>query len=99
MVYNGLSAYLQIQIIMLTIGLSGATCSGKTSVASMLERLLTRCVVINQDKYYHEDESDKHVKDPATNLINWEVMEAFNMEKMHKDIDHAKTNFKVKSIY
>ena len=84
---------------MLTIGLSGATCSGKTSVASMLEKVLSSCIVINQDTYYHEDESEKHVKDPATNLINWEVMGAFNMEKMHKDIGHAKKNFKVESLY
>ena len=37
---------------MLTIGLSGATCSGKSSssVASMLEKVLTSCMVINQDK-------------------------------------------------
>ena len=80
---------------MLTVGLSGATCSGKTSVASMLERLFTRCVVINQDKYYHEDESDKHVRDTATNMINWEVMESFNMEQMHKDINTARQKYKV----
>ena len=83
---------------MLTIGLSGATCSGKTSVASMLEKVLASCTVINQDTYYYEDESDKHVKDPATNLINWEVMEAFNMEKMHQDISNIRKNFKVLTI-
>eukprot|EP00092_Neocalanus_flemingeri_P012956 GFUD01013958.1.p1 GENE.GFUD01013958.1~~GFUD01013958.1.p1 ORF type:complete len:227 (-),score=73.14 GFUD01013958.1:2-682(-) len=82
---------------MLTIGLSGATCSGKTSVASMLERVLTSCVVINQDAYYHQEESDKHVRDPVTNMINWEVMEAFNMEQMHQDIISARQKLRAKS--
>ena len=80
---------------MLTIGLSGATCSGKTSVASMLEKVFPRCMVINQDAYYHEEESEKHVIDAATNMINWEVMEAFNMEQMHMDINKARQNYKV----
>ena len=77
---------------MLTIGLSGATCSGKTSVASMLEKVLPSCMVINQDNYYYEEDSEKHVKDPVTNMINWEVLEAFNMEKMHEDILNIRTN-------
>ena len=83
---------------MLTIGLSGATCSGKTTVASMLEKVLPSCMVINQDTYYYDDDSDKHVKDPVTNLINWEVIEAFNMEKMHEDIINIRTNFKGRNI-
>jgi len=75
---------------MLTVGISGATCSGKTSVAAMLENILPSCKVINQDTYYHEDDSIHHIKDKKTNLINWEVLEAFNMEKMHLDINHIR---------
>ena len=82
---------------MLTIGLSGATCSGKTSVASMLKKVLPHCMVINQDTYYYEESSDNHVKDPVTNMINWEVLESFNMEKMHNDITDIRTDFKDKA--
>ena len=80
---------------MLTIGLSGATCSGKTSVARILEKVFTHCKVINQDTFYHGEECSNHVRDPATNLINWEVMQAFNMEKMYEDIDKAKESLMV----
>lgn len=52
----------------------------------MLEKVLTSCMVINQDTYYYEEGSDKHVKDPVTHMINWEVLEAFNMGKMHNDL-------------
>jgi len=71
---------------MLTIGLSGASCSGKTSVASLLEKVLPRCSVLNQDKYYYQEDSGKHVRDNKSNFINWEVPQAFNMFQMYSDI-------------
>jgi len=76
----------------LTIGLSGGTCSGKTSVASLLGKALPWCQVVNQDKYYHEEDSGSHVRNKPTNLINWEVLEAFNMEKMKLDIEQIRQN-------
>ena len=51
--------------------------------------------MINQDTFYHEEECSNHVRDPATNLINWEVMQAFNMEKMYKEINKAKESLMV----
>ena len=65
---------------LLTVGISGASCSGKTSVASKLEKMLPWCSVINQDKYYHGEDSCHHVR--SGNLINWEVLEAFDMKRM-----------------
>ena len=41
---------------------SGGTCSGKTSVASLLGKVLPWCQVVNQDKYYHEEDSSSHVR-------------------------------------
>ena len=41
-----------------------------------------------QDKYYHEEDSPHHVKDKKTNLINWEVLEAFDMKQMQLDINY-----------
>jgi len=75
---------------LLTIGISGASCSGKTTVASMLEKTLPWCSVINQDKYYYEEDSCHHVK--SANMINWEVLSAFNMEKMKEDISVVSKN-------
>lgn len=77
---------------LLTIGISGASCSGKTSVASMLEKVLPWCSVINQDKYYHEEDSCHHVRSKNGNLINWEVLSAFNMKKMKEDISIVSKN-------
>jgi len=74
----------------LTVGVSGASCSGKTTIASRLEKMLPHCCVINQDTYYHEESSDCHIR--KGNHINWEVLEAFNMDKMHSDIAAAKKN-------
>lgn len=71
---------------MLTVGLSGATCSGKTSLASLLEKVFPRVSVVNLDKYYYEEDSPHHVRDHKTNFINWEVLQAFNMNQMHRDI-------------
>ena len=65
---------------------SGATCSGKTSLASLLEKVFPRASVVNLDKYYYEEDSPHHVRDHKTKFINWEVLEAFNMNQMHRDI-------------
>ena len=65
---------------------SGATCSGKTSLASLLEKVFPRVSVVNLDKYYYEEDSPHHVRDHKTKFINWEVLEAFNMNQMHRDI-------------
>ena len=93
---------------------SGGTCSGKTSVASLLGKALPWCQVVNQDKYYHEEDSGSHVRNKViqsrldnlniillmfiiqpTNLINWEVLEAFNMEKMKLDIEQIRQNVRL----
>ena len=93
---------------------SGGTCSGKTSVASLLGKVLPWCQVVNQDKYYHEEDSSSHVRNKVilsrldnlnitslmliiqpTNLINWEVLEAFNMEKMKLDIEQIRQNVRL----
>ena len=42
--------------------------------------------MVNLDKYYYDEDSSHHVRDNKTNLINWEVLQAFNMNQMHRDI-------------
>ena len=41
---------------------------------------------MNLDNYYYGEDSPHHVIDMKTNLINWEVLPAFNMNQMHRDI-------------
>ena len=41
---------------------------------------------MNLDNYYYGEDSPHHVRDMKTNLINWEVLPAFNMNQMHRDI-------------
>ena len=55
-------------------------------MASLLEKVLPWCSVINQDKYYYHEESSHHVRDIKDNLINWEVPQAFNMNQMYRDV-------------
>ena len=80
---------------MLTLGLSGASCSGKTSIANLLTKVFPRCSVINQDTYYYDENCEKYIRDESTNLINWETLEAFNMEKMKNDIQLSQNSMKV----
>ena len=58
----------------------------------MLEKTLPWCSVINQDKYYYDEDSYHHVRSPNGNFINWEVLSAFNMKKMKEDISVISQN-------
>ena len=58
----------------------------------MLEKTLPWCSVINQDKYYYDEDSYHHVRSPNGTFINWEVLSAFNMKKMKEDISVVSQN-------
>ena len=46
----------------LVVGLGGATCSGKTTLAKLLaEKVFSHCALLHQDDFYHEECSEKHV--------------------------------------
>lgn len=71
---------------LLVIGISGATCSGKTTVTD----LLTKCfgaVKFNQDDFYHREDHPAHIKVPGFNHLNWEVESAFDNKKLFKAVD------------
>jgi len=70
---------------MLTVGLGGGSCTGKTSIARKLLDLLPNCVVLHQDSYYRKEDEPGHVLHPGTNCIDWEVLQAFHMDRMVSD--------------
>jgi len=70
---------------MLTVGLGGGSCTGKTSIARQLLDLLPSCVVLHQDSYYRKEDDHGHVLHPGTNCIDWEVLQAFHMDRMVSD--------------
>lgn len=82
----------------LTVGLSGASCSGKTTLANMIRKAFNRCEVLNQDSYYYLEESPHHLRDPVTKQINWEVLQAFDMDKMVSDLQGVISRHELQSF-
>ncbi|KAJ9080866.1 ribosylnicotinamide kinase [Entomophthora muscae] len=66
------------------IGISGCSCSGKTTLASVIQLLLPKCAVIHQDEFY---KLDSHIpKDPGTGYDNWDTPKAIDMDKFYDAI-------------
>lgn len=71
----------------IVVGISGATCGGKTTLASKLHEYFPESVKIGQDDYFHPIDSPHHVKCDSLNHINWELMSALDMKSMKSDIN------------
>lgn len=56
----------------------------KTITRQLLD-LLPGCVVLHQDSYYRKEDEPGHVHHPSTNYIDWEVLQAFHMDRMVSD--------------
>lgn len=68
------------------IGISGATCGGKTTIANKLSSIFPNSRVINQDSYFLPVDDDRHVWIPELNHINFDILTSLDMDKMHSDI-------------
>ncbi|XP_076238192.1 nicotinamide riboside kinase 1 isoform X1 [Calliopsis andreniformis] len=68
------------------LGLSGATCSGKTTLAKRLQKELKNTVVIHQDDYFWPIDDPRHTKIPELNHLNWEIMSSMDMDRMRSDV-------------
>lgn len=68
------------------IGLSGATCGGKSSLAKQITNEFKNSVVICQDNYFLPTDDPRHTKIPELNHNNWEILTSMDMEKMWLDI-------------
>jgi nicotinamide/nicotinate riboside kinase len=84
----------------LIIGISGVTCSGKTTLADSLYKHfkerngqeikpgieLNRVELLNQDDYFRSVDDPNHQKVERLNHLNWEIIESIDMNKMIRDI-------------
>ncbi|CAK9819045.1 Nicotinamide riboside kinase 1 [Anthophora quadrimaculata] len=68
------------------LGISGATCSGKTSLANRLHKELENSIVIHQDNYFLPIDDPRHTKIEELNHFNWELTSSVDMDRMHSDI-------------
>ena len=68
------------------IGISGPTCSGKTTVAKKVHENIKDAVVIYQDKYFLSQDDSRHKLIPELNHFNWEILSSLDMSKMHSDV-------------
>lgn len=73
---------------MFVIGIGGATCGGKSSLAKLLCQLWGPRLArhFNQDDYYFPDEHPGHTFLPEHNHINWELESAFDNAKLAKEV-------------
>ncbi|XP_077297527.1 nicotinamide riboside kinase 1 isoform X1 [Arctopsyche grandis] len=70
----------------IVVGLSGVTCGGKSTISKKLKDTLKRCEVLNQDDYFHPDDSP--ILDKVENLEhnNYDNLACLDMEKMYDDV-------------
>ncbi|KAI8639024.1 P-loop containing nucleoside triphosphate hydrolase protein [Parasitella parasitica] len=74
--------------LVVTIGISGPSCSGKTTLALLLKKLLSKVIVINQDEFFKPD--DRIPVDEKTGLINWDSPSAVDFESLNRVINKAR---------
>lgn len=77
------------------VGISGATCSGKSSLARSLydhftqhsaDELVRNVRLIHQDDYFYKRDSSHHTWIPHMNYINREILSALDMPRMCLDV-------------
>jgi len=68
------------------IGISGATCSGKSTLADKIRDNFPTSVIVRQDDYFLPLNDLRHVKIQELNHINWELITSLDMQKMYSDI-------------
>ncbi len=71
----------------LVVGLSGATCSGKSTLAKALSSAFPNAKCLNQDDYYLQETDSRHTWVAELKHINWDVVTAFDMEAFDKAVE------------
>eukprot|EP00093_Oithona_nana_P000655 00655.XXX_3071_2463_1 [CDS] Oithona nana genome sequencing. len=69
------------------LSICGATCSGKSTVANLLQKTLTNCHTFNQDDFYRPESFTGHHVICDMNHINWELETSVDNEKLAKVIE------------
>ncbi|KAL0079207.1 P-loop containing nucleoside triphosphate hydrolase protein, partial [Phycomyces blakesleeanus] len=68
----------------------GPSCSGKTTLTRILQKILKNSVVIYQDDFFKSD--DEIPIDPETNLSNWDCPDALDSDGLVALIQHARNH-------
>ncbi|KAI8883629.1 P-loop containing nucleoside triphosphate hydrolase protein [Backusella circina FSU 941] len=71
-----------------TIGVSGPSCSGKTTLSLILKKTLKNVIVISQDAYFKPD--DQIPLDETTGLANWDCPGAIDFDALNLDISRIR---------
>ena len=84
----------------LTIGLGGATCGGKSTLARLLCKLFGEksCQKLNQDDFYFSENYTGHTFLPEFTHINWELESAFDNAKLVKTVNEFVENSRKTNI-
>lgn len=71
----------------LVVGISGASCTGKTTLTKLLKATYPWASVIHQDQYYYPNDPKYHVYLPDVKGFNWDIKSAVDFAKMEKAIE------------
>jgi len=59
-------------------------------LANALQNIIKKSVALNQDQFYWDEESKNHILAEGINHINWELVTAFNNDKLLEEVkSHA----------
>jgi len=67
------------------VGISGATCSGKSTLANKIHGNFPS-IIVRQDDYFFPLDDPRHVRIEELNHMNWELMTSLDMQKMYSDV-------------
>ncbi|XP_043206751.1 nicotinamide riboside kinase 1-like [Amphibalanus amphitrite] len=65
---------------------SGATCSGKTTIARRLHASLAGSRLISQDDYFLPESDPRHRLVPGLDHFNWDTLSALDMDRLLADV-------------
>lgn len=68
------------------VGISGATCSGKSSLADKIHNNFPTSILLRQDDYFLLPDDPRHIKIQELNHINWELITSLDMQKMYSNV-------------
>ncbi|PKC60993.1 P-loop containing nucleoside triphosphate hydrolase protein [Rhizophagus irregularis] len=74
----------------ITIGISGASCTGKTTFASLLQKIFPNSTILHQDDFFKKKE--QYPIDPITNLANGECPEALDFSSFINSLYNLRTS-------
>ncbi|XP_043471748.1 nicotinamide riboside kinase 1 [Leptopilina heterotoma] len=82
----------------LVIGISGVTCSGKTTLARKLHQDFKNSILFEQDTYFLPIDNPRHVWVKELNHINFDILPSLDMKKMYSDIRRILDEKPLKSV-